>query len=141
MEFLAPPAMVIRFRGRPLQPAAGRCGIRRASVPVQIVEMTPSPGDECEGYYAHLVGGGGDVFLVRPDGCVASRCFGERRAEHPGAWCAKWLAAPKASAPTALATPPPEQRSDNSRHGRRARRAALFVIADARHIVSDALFI
>jgi hypothetical protein len=41
-----------------------------ASVPVQIVEMAPSPGDAVEGY-ARLFGGRGDVFLVRPDGYVA----------------------------------------------------------------------
>ena len=131
-------------RAPALRAAAGRCTIRRASVPVQIVEMASSPGDEGVGY-AHRVGG--DVFLVRPDGCVASRCFGERRAEHPGApvcevaRCAEGLGTHRPCDPRYC--PPLEQSSDNSRHGRSARRdgALLFVIAAARHIVRDALFI
>jgi 2-polyprenyl-6-methoxyphenol hydroxylase-like FAD-dependent oxidoreductase len=74
-----------------------------ASVPVQIVEMAPSPGDEGEGY-AHLVGGRGDVFLVRPDGYVAVAASASAAPNALRAWCAKWLVTPKASAPTALPT-------------------------------------
>lgn len=59
-----------------------------ASVPIQIVEMAPSPGDEGEGD-AHLVGGRGDVRSRAPGWIRRGPCFGERRAEHLQAWCAK----------------------------------------------------
>jgi hypothetical protein len=57
------------------------------SVPVQIVEMAPSPGDAGEGY-ARLFGGRGDVFLARPDGYVAVAASASAAPGALRAWCA-----------------------------------------------------